>query len=386
MRSVGVIDASSDFVKGVQGLVRDLGVGEVKHLRSLAEADGFLGQGNVAVIVIGPSIDTDEALLLGRRLSDSAAPTSVVLVAESIDADLLRSALRSGLHDVIGAADPSADFVQAVREALEVAEKRRALAEPSPPEVGKGKIVSVFSMKGGVGKTVLATNLGVALADAQVKAVLVDLDLQFGDCGIMLGLQPTQTIADSAAAFDRLDTEMLQGQLASHRSGLSVLLAPVQPEQAEKITPARVTRILELLQEMFDIIVLDTSATFDETTLMALDRSDQVYAVTMMDIASIKNTRIALQKLRQLGYSTEMVEIVLNRADSKVWLVPNEVEQAIGSPVSFRIPSDRLVPRAVNKGIPVVLDSPRSEVARVFRDIAHSTARALGREATDVAQ
>lgn len=121
---------------------------------------------------------------------------------------------------------------------------------------------------------------------------------------------------------------------------------------------------------MFDAVIVDTCASLDETVLTALDRSDRVLAMTMMDVASIKNTRISLQKLHQLGYDGQTVDVVLNRADSKVFLQPAQVEKAIGREVAVQMPSDRLVPQSVNKGVPVVSESPRSSVARVIVGIA----------------
>ncbi len=163
-----------------------------------------------------------------------------------------------------------------------------------------------------------------------------------------------------------------------------MLLAPVRPEDAETVTTGRIGRILSLLREMYDVVVIDTAATLDEIVLTALDRSDAVYAMTMMDVASIKNMRISIQKLTQLGYANGLVHVVLNRADSKVWLEPQEVERAVGSEIFARIPSDRIVPRSVNKGTPVVLDEPRSDVAKAMVRIAKSIADSAGEESDHV--
>jgi pilus assembly protein CpaE len=121
---------------------------------------------------------------------------------------------------------------------------------------------------------------------------------------------------------------------------------------------------------MFDYVIIDTPPSLDEAVLTALDRSDRVVVVTMMDVASVKNSRVSLQKLRQLGYNGTVVDIMLNRADSKVFLKVEEVEHAIGMPIKYRLPSDLQVPRSVNKGVPVVLDAPRSQPARVLQETA----------------
>jgi pilus assembly protein CpaE len=236
--------------------------------------------------------------------------------------------------------------------------------------------VTVFSTKGGVGKTVLATNLALALARDKSRSVaLVDLDLEWGDVAIMMGMKPVHTIYDAVQVFDRLDSEMLCGFMERHSGGASVLLAPVHPEDAEGINAARVAQVLDLLRANFDYVVVDTAPSLSEVVLTALDRSDEIYVVTMMDVASVKNTRISLQKLTQLGYDPARVRIILNRADSKVLLQPSEVEEAIGGTVVARIPSDRIVPLSVNKGVPVVVDAPKSAVARCIDALADSAAR-----------
>jgi pilus assembly protein CpaE len=159
-----------------------------------------------------------------------------------------------------------------------------------------------------------------------------------------------------------------------------VLLAPTQPEDAELVTASRIDRIIGLLMTMFEFVVIDTPPVLDEAVLTALDRSDRVIAITMMDVASVKNSRVSLQKMRQLGYNGSLVDVMLNRADSKVYLRADEVEQAIGMPIKYRLPSDLQIPRSVNRGTPVVLESPRSQPAKVFMD----TAKALVAERQEV--
>jgi pilus assembly protein CpaE len=172
--------------------------------------------------------------------------------------------------------------------------------------------------------------------------------------------------------------------MVEHASGLKVLLAPTQPEDAEVVTASRIDRILRLLAAKFEYVVVDTPPSLDEAVLTALDRSTRVIAITMMDVASIKNSRISLQKLRQLGYNGSLIEVLLNRADSKVYLRPEVVEDAIGLPITYRLPSDAQVPRAVNKGVPVVLEAPRSQPAKVLVGAAKAIVAARERGRSDV--
>lgn len=337
------------------------------------------------VLVIGPSFVGELAFELASFLR-SQGLTSTVFAAAQVDAPTLRSALRAGAADVVSITDDLSEIGAAVDRAVESV---RVVGMPATAgkdaEAAGGKVVTVFSTKGGVGKTVLSTNLGVALAKAGKNVVIVDLDLDFGDVAIMLGMKPTKTIYDAMQQFDRLDETLLEGLLETHSSGAKVLLAPVRPEDAECISASRIAHVINMLRSMFEYVVVDTSPSFSEPVLAAIDKSDQVYVITMMDVASIKNTRISLQKLSQLGYDERRIRLVLNRADSKVLLELPEVEKAITGPVVAHIPSDRIVPRSVNKGVPVVLEAPRSGVARAILSLAKQVQSDNEKEAADVA-
>jgi len=352
------------------GMVQEITDQRVTPAPTLADAPKLALSLGADVVIIGPTATTEEALATAAETVERMPDASVILVRSTVSTELLRNAMRAGVADVVGTDETPFELPEAIERALLQAVRRHDVVPIEATKPKRGTTITVFSTKGGVGKTVLAINLGVALVSMGRSVVLVDLDLQFGDVGIMLGLEPTLTISGPAQASDRLDTQLLSGYLVEHSSGLRCLLAPVQPEEAESITPGRIARILELLAEMFDVVVVDTCASLDETVLTALDRSDHLLAMTMMDVASIKNTRISLQKLHQLGYDGHSVQVVLNRADSKVFLQPAQIEKAIGREISVRIPSDRIVPQSVNKGVPVVSEFPRSEVSRALMGVA----------------
>ncbi len=356
---------------------------EAAFADTLSSARESVGELDAEVLVIGPTLVCDAAFDLADRLQ-RASGVATVVAAANVDAVLLRRAMRAGVTDVVGPNDTTEDVASAIRRAGEIATRLRCAVAAEVEEAHKGKVVTVFSTKGGVGKTVIATNLGVALASMGHKVALVDLDLEFGDVGIMLGLKPEHTINDAVAGFDRLDAEMLAGIMEHHASGLHTLLAPTLPEDADIISAARVGQILDLVRENYDYVVVDTCPAFTEPVLAAIDRSDALYVITTMDVASIKNTRISLQKLHQLGYNNGRVRLVLNRSDSKVLLQPAEVEQAIGGKIFACIPSDRIVPRSVNQGIPVVTELPRSEVAKSLMRLAKDAATPVSKEAGNV--
>ena len=391
MGSVLIVESEVEFAEQLTSvLVREGGM-SIRSVGTLAAAVAEVEAARPHVVVLGPSLVPGEAVEFAAGLEGTDPETAAVLVTATVTTDLLRSALRAGLRDVRSIEDTFGELGRSVWEAHDAVDAERSRRRTVPAEVPEapkpqqtgGRVVTVFSTKGGVGKTVIATNLGVALAREAQDTILLDLDLQFGDTGIMLQLRPSRTIFDAMLSFDRLDAEMLRGFLTEHSSGLKVLLAPVHPEDAEGITASRVAKIIGLLREMADVVVVDTPGAFNDIVLAALDKSDDVFAVATMDVASIKNTRISLQKLLQLGYDDDRIRLVLNRADSKVWIEPGEVESAVEGEIAAKIPSDRLVPRSVNKGVPVVIDSPKSPVAKSLVSLARAVIAENGEVGTD---
>jgi pilus assembly protein CpaE len=229
-----------------------------------------------------------------------------------------------------------------------------------------------FSTKGGVGKSILATNLAVALATRSTKQVaIVDGDLQFGDVAVLLGIPPTHTTTDAAAAIDQADTALMDSFLATHpATGLRVLPAPVEPSAADSISPEQMLGIVHMLRTMCAFVIVDMPPHFDDVVLALLEEADDVFLVASMDIPSIKNLKVGIQTLGLLSLAGSKLRLVLNRANSKVNLDIADVERAIGLTVQFRVPSDVAVPQAVNRGVPVVLDKPRSASSIALSQIA----------------
>jgi pilus assembly protein CpaE len=239
-------------------------------------------------------------------------------------------------------------------------------------EAGLGRVITVSSTKGGSGKSVVATNLAVSLARRTSRpVVLIDGDLQFGDVAVMMRLVASHTLVDAVSAQGRLDAQFLQSLLARHEaSGLLILPAPLEPSFAERVSGADMVRIVEILQSFCAYVVIDTPAQFNDVVLALIEHSDHVLMVAGMDIPNIKNTKLGLQTLRMIGVPEEKLLLLLNRANSKVQLDVAEVERTLGIKAGCLIPSDIVVTQTVNKGVPVVLDAPRSEVARAFERLA----------------
>ncbi len=371
-RTVIVVSTDRDFSVKLQSLLPAEEY-EAIAVDGISDVAAAAAGKRVSAIVLGPSCDEAEVLEAAPNLLTLSPEPSLVAVASVVDTDLLRKAMRAGLHDMLSAREQTwSEVVDAVIDAASDAQAHWQEVEGgSTGDVApRGTVISVMGTKGGVGKSVIATNIAASMAEQGKNVVLVDLDLQSGDTGIMLSLEPMHTIRDAAAASERLDSSMLSGFLAQHRSGARVLLAPVRPEDSDIVTAVRVARVLELATDIADVVVVDTPSVWDETTLAAVDASSRILAVTGMDVPSIKNTSVMLGRLQQLGRLNGQVHVVLNRADSKVLVDEKDVEKALGRGVSTRVPSDRAVPRSVNMGVPIVIEAPRSAVAKALAGLS----------------
>lgn len=326
------------------------------------------------VAVLGPSCSGSDGLEAAEKLVSDRPEVGAILIAPELSTDLFRQALRAGIRDVLPAPVDTTQLSEAVRRVVETLSVARppaptGAAEPAGPA---GRVVTVFSTKGGAGKSVIAANLAVVLARRSERpVVLVDADLQFGDVAVMLKLAPQHTIVDAVGSIDRLDTSLLQNLLVRHEpSGVLVLPAPLEPAFADQIGAEEMVRIVEMLTSFAEYVVVDTPAYFNDVVLGLIEVSDEVLLVAGMDIPNIKNVKIGLQTLRLLNTPMSKLRLVLNRANSKVKLDVGEVERTLQVKADCLIPSDVVVPQSVNKGTPVVLDAPKSGVARSIEQLA----------------
>jgi pilus assembly protein CpaE len=371
MSLIILCDTDKEFAQRLETVLEPDAHGlEIVHADSPEGAADLALERDAHVVVYGPTTNREAAFAAAERLAGAVGiRTASLLIAPTVDADLLRSAMRSGFRDA--AAVEGATYGELAAVVTEAAAAASSVRETVDEIASSTRVITVFSTKGGVGKSVIASNLAAHMASALDKrVVLLDLDLEFGDDALMLGLQPERTIYDAVQAYERLDAELLEGYMQTHSSGAKVLLAPTQPEHAEAITTARISGIIDLARQIGDVVLIDTPGRLDQLVLTAFDHSDYVLAVATMDLPSIKNTKVSLQKLRQLGYGNGMVRLTLNRADSKVFLDTTEVERALPNQVLTRIPSDRLVPRSVNRGIPITVDQPKSSVSKSIASLA----------------
>ena len=251
---------------------------------------------------------------------------------------------------------------------------QKAMARKQGTAVATGVALSpmivVLGPKGGTGKTVTSSNLAVSLAIAGNKVAVVDLDLQFGDVGLSLGLAPEKTVYDLAKAGGSIDADKVDGYLAKHVSGVEVLMAPTRPDHAGVIRTEFLRDIYTTLRSSKDYVIVDTPPGFTPEVIASIDSSSHVCMVGMLDSLSLKNTKLGLDTLELMGYSPERVRLVLNRADSRVGITHDDVLAVVGHMPDVFVPSDRDIPRSINEGMPIVMAKDKSEAARAFRKLA----------------
>ena len=341
--------------------------GQVRHLSTgPAVSRALADDRNETLVVIGADIPLDWACELADRERLEAPGLGVVLLRHRLEVGVMSQALRSGMREVVQADDQTA-LADAVRRSLQLSSQLAGSHTAGGGGV-EGKIITVFSAKGGVGKTTLSTNIASYLASIGARTLIVDLDLMFGDVAISLQLQPTSSVHDVVAMSGHLDSQGIESVVTTHRdTGLSVVAAPPDPAQADRVPSSIVTELLKVARASYDYVIVDTPPSFTDHVLASFDLSDLTILIATLDIPAVKNLRIALTTLDTLGAPRDARVIVLNRADTKVGLKPEDVETALKAPLDASVPNSISVPASINKGVPIVIDDPRSPVSASIR-------------------
>ncbi|KQZ67286.1 AAA family ATPase [Nocardioides sp. Root151] len=317
-------------------------------------------------VVLGTSVDAGSAGAFAEASRIQRPALGVIMLRPAVDSDVLASALRSGMRDVLAAND-LAGLGGAVGRARTLAHAMIGTADRTA-DATDGALFTVFSTKGGVGKSMVATNVAASLADQGHSVCLVDLDVQCGDVAIMLQLTPLHTLADLTQLSGRIDASGIESLLSQHSERLSVLAAPVQLET--HVQPDQVSTVLATLKTMFEVVVVDTSGAFDDHALAALDHSELLVVVGTLDIPSLKSLKLAAGTLDLLNFPRERWRLVLNRADSKVGLSAKEFEETLGVDATISLPSSRDVLAAVNRGEAIVRSNSGHQISKTLAGFA----------------
>jgi pilus assembly protein CpaE len=346
------------------------------------------------VVLMDINMPDMDGIAATEQLSAKVPAAAVVMMSVQGEADYLRRSMLAGAREFLVKPFSSDELTASIRQVWtrerdKISRMVLPVAAP-PPTTASGEagvVVAVFSPKGGVGRTTVAVNLAVAAASLGGKRVaLMDGSFQFGDVGVLMNLNPkNKSIAELVPELEAGDLESVENYLINHSSGVRVLLAPPSPEAAEHVTAAHTKRVVERLRQEHDLVIVDCTATFNDTTLAILDEADIILTLLSLEITSIKNMRLFLEVADQLGYGGDKIRLVLNRADSTLGIRVADVEHSIGRKVDHTIVSDgRSVVYALNRGVPFFLSNREAQVSQDILRLATSIAGA-GAPAADAA-
>ncbi|MGH2915782.1 MAG: AAA family ATPase [Solirubrobacteraceae bacterium] len=352
-------------------VARDPNMNVLDYLELDGPSSSGLGNGDVLIVAVADFTAQARDFVIKASRQHTTRP--IVLLCPSGTSGPVSEAFSTGVDDIVAlpvdaglGLDP--ELVRQLAFAIEKAVMRRR-GTTAPKAEAVRNVICVLGLKGGSGKTLTAVNLGVSLAQSGHRVALMDLDLQFGDVALALGLTPMRTIYDLVRSGGSLDAGKLEDFLMEHESGARALLAPVRPDQAAMITVPFLSEVQRLLGEMFEFVVIDTPPSFAPEVISAVDSSNDVLVVAMRDTLSLKNTKLGLETLERMDFDRRRVKILLNRANTNVGIEREDVLAILGRDVDILLPSNRDITRSVNQGEPIALQRG-SEAAKAFRQLA----------------
>jgi pilus assembly protein CpaE len=368
IRTLVSLDDGIDEAAVRAALPQDPTIQIVGFLRGVEESWTTLQDTPTDLLVIACSGYSERALSLIGGTTREHAGLPVVVLSQSSPDGFLSRLFEVGADDVVRLPESP----ERVRFALQKVVARRRAAAAAAGDTGQGSMICVLGPKGGTGKTVTSTNLAAALAAGGKRVAVMDLDLQFGDLALCMGVRPETTIFDLATSPGSLDADKLEAYLVPHESGARVLVAPTRPDQASVITVEFLREIYAILRATSDFVVVDSAPGFTPEVISAIDASTHACMLSMLDTLSLKNTRLGLETLELMGYESERIVLVLNRADSRVGISDDDVMRIVGRRPEVRVPSDVEITRSVNEGRPIVLARPKSEAGQSFQRLAEA--------------
>jgi pilus assembly protein CpaE len=315
------------------------------------------------LLVVACAGYSERALYLIEAASKQRPDRPVVVLFYGTPDGFLHRAFEMGADDLLTMPASPDDLEFALRKVM--ARRRGTIAGGTT-----NPMICIVGPKGGTGKTLAACNLAVALAEKGKRSVVVDLDLQFGDVGIAMGLSPERTIYDLARVGSSLDPDKAEDFVTQHASGARALLAPSRPDQAGTVTVEFLRELYAVLRSRHDFVIVDTPPGFSPEVIASIDLASDLLVIGMLDALSLKDTKLGLETLSLMGVSQERIRLVLNRADTSVGIKRSEAEAILGRKPDIFVPSDRQIPRATTDGQPIVVANGRAEAARAFHSLA----------------
>ena len=372
--NISVLVAHDDAVEGpwvTANLTQSPDIEVEAMVGTLSTGSEALQDTNADVLVLACGNESNPAVSLIEWWTNHYPDRPVVVLCEQSANGFVQRAFAAGADDLV-VLDPGPEISPSNASHLAFALHKAVVRKVAPPDQDPSlaTMICVLGPKGGIGKTMTCCNLALTLLARRKRVVLVDLDLQFGDVALSLGLRPERTIYDLATAGGSLDANKVDAFLISHHTGLRVLAAPIRPDQTGAISTEFATDVLSVLRNEFEYIVIDTPPSFSPEVIAAVDTSTYVVMVGMLDALSLKNAKLGLETLDLMGYPTERVRVVLNRANTSVGITNRDVANILERSPDVLIPSSRDITTSVNEGNPIVLSQKRSEAARSFGALA----------------
>jgi pilus assembly protein CpaE len=377
-----IVDDVSETRENVKKLLQfEADVEVVGVARTGKEAIQLSQELNPDVVLMDINMPDMDGIAATEAIRAKQQAVQVVILSVQSDQNYMRRAMLAGARDFLTKPPMGDELISAIRRAGEMAQMEKTKAARVQQQVTpvsgitgtaagfggpRGKIVVVYSPKGGTGCTTLAVNLALALNNADTRVALVDGNLQFGDVAVFVNEQGKNTVVDLAPRADELDAEIVEEVMVKHAAtGLHILAAPSRPEYAEKVSSGQFAKMLEYLTRLYAYVIVDTSPTLTDVTLATIDVSDIIVLITTQDIPAIKNSRLFLDLLQNLGIQRDRIMFIMNRFDKKVNITPERVADNLKQEVALVIPADEpTAVKAVNRGVPFVLDNKAQPIAR----------------------
>jgi pilus assembly protein CpaE len=353
-------------------------VGESSFGAAASSWSNYLG---VDVVIVAIDEPIARALRTVELLTTGAPSWPVIAVSAHSDREIMRKAMLAGARDYMIVPAPEDDLRKSVIRVYQREHERQSAATDSDRPAGFGTIITVFGVKGGIGKTTTAVNIAAGIAqETKHHVALVDADLQFGDCAMMLDVVPERTIAEAVGEADPSTPHLIDSYLMEHASHLSLLAAPMNPSAADQVTPEDVGRVLRSLAATKDFVIVDTSPQIDAVTALAIDLSSIVLITVTPEITCVRRTRAALALLQDAGYSQDKIKLLVNRAGKRTEVPNKELVAALGYPIYAEIPDDRGIAQSITRGMPIIMSGKKAPAGRAYLELGRRLAGVPGKQ------
>lgn len=364
--SVVVIDRDTAYRGSIKDFLTQLGAKVVADAENLNTGLSLVLGFRPDILVLDLPAYPDRTLEMIRDLKTNLPEIGIIVNSSESSPQLILNSMRAGAQEFLTRPLDSNQLAESIRRLASMIRRPQVVSQKR-----NGKIVTVFSSKGGVGVTSIAANLAVSLAaNEKKKTAIVDLNMQMGDVGLLLDLRPQYTLAD-AVGTGNLDESRLKGLLTEHESGVAMLSTPEDPVEAEMISTDLLLEAFSLLKGMFDIVIVDAGHFFDSRVMEVMNMADTIFLIAGLDVPTVRNVRRCLNLFGNLGYGEDKVKLVANREQKKSKVTLADLEEIAEREVFLQMPSDyNSLIKSIDAGIPVVIQAPKSKISRSIQDLS----------------